>query len=893
MTWLNINANISNRDAIPANDTLTSLPKQFCWEHDSTQKFKEALRSPSTQTLIREFLNDNESIANVNISLQKVENIFIATAKRCLKIKTIKKHKRAQLSSNKKWFDKECRLKRHELRKLANQKHRDPLNVILREEYHTVLKQYKNLLNNKRNEYYNNKISELEETALDSDKKHFWNCLKSIDDSVKLKHTPLISEENWMKHFQSLHSNDPLNSDQQNLIYELRKQEDNKMQSHPLDFFITEAEIRPAVKKLKNNKSPYSDKIRNEMIKTSLNEMILVYQKLFNNILDLGSMPQMWCGGLITPIFKSGGRNDPSNYRGICVSSCLGKLFCSILNQRLLEHVNSLNILHKSQIGFLPNNRTADHVLTLRTLIDKYVNCHHEKVYACFVDFRKAFDSVWHDGLLYKLLQNNVGGNFYNLIKSLYYNSTGSIRIGNNQTRPFQYARGVRQGCILSPLLFNLYINDLPFSFDNILSDPFVLPNGTKLNSLLYADDLIILSRSKTGLQNCLNALAQYCTSWMLQINPKKTKIMVFQKRAKKYECNFYIDKEKIDTVQNYTYLGTRISSSENFTLSLDHLREKALHALFALRRHVDLSRLKPSLACKIFDTMISPILTYNSEAWGVFAKSDFKSWDTSPIEKSHLQFCKRYLQVNNKASNIACRAEMGRFPLTFDINKRILKYISYLQNKDQNSFVVQSLIMSIDLHCNGKNSFYSSVINMLNYYDIPFNFNHDTLDDTKITYPVDQMKKKYIAYWKHSLCNSQKLEFYNTIKDSYTPSPYLHLTRKNPNRKTLVKLRISNHKLLIETGRYNNVPRSDRLCTICGHNVEDETHFLFHCPRYSSLRDNFFSKIDHVISNPKQLSISTLIVQLMNSTDYYINMQLVQFISFCFEMRDKLLSNS
>ena len=167
-----------------------------------------------------------------------------------------------------------------------------------------------------------------------------------------------------MKHFQSLHSNDPLNSDQQNLINELRKQEDNKMQSRPLDFFITEAEIRTAVKKIKNNKSPYSDKIRNEM-KTSLNEMILVYQKLFNDILDLGSRPQMWCGGLITPIFKSGGRNDPSNYR---VSSCLGKFFCSILNQRLLEHVNSVNILHKSQIGFLPNNRTADHVLTLRTL---------------------------------------------------------------------------------------------------------------------------------------------------------------------------------------------------------------------------------------------------------------------------------------------------------------------------------------------------------------------------------------------------------------------------------------------------------------------------------------------------------------------------------------------
>ena len=76
----------------------------------------------------------------------------------------------------------ECRYKRHELRKLANQKHRDPLNVILREEYHAVLKQYKTLLNNKRNEYFNDKISELEDITLNSDKKHFWNCLRSMDD---------------------------------------------------------------------------------------------------------------------------------------------------------------------------------------------------------------------------------------------------------------------------------------------------------------------------------------------------------------------------------------------------------------------------------------------------------------------------------------------------------------------------------------------------------------------------------------------------------------------------------------------------------------------------------------------------------------------------------------
>ena len=126
-----------------------------------------------------------------------------------------------------------------------------------------------------------------------------------------------------------------------------------------------------------------------------------------------------WSRGLITPIYKSWGRNEPSNYRGICLQ-LFGKLFCSILNHRLLEYVTSFNILHNFQIGFLPKNRSTDHVLTLRTLVDKYVYHHDENIYASFVDFKKAFDSVWHAGLLFQLLQIKVGGCFSNL-KEHYY----------------------------------------------------------------------------------------------------------------------------------------------------------------------------------------------------------------------------------------------------------------------------------------------------------------------------------------------------------------------------------------------------------------------------------------------------------------------------------------
>ena len=168
------------------------------------------------------------------------------------------------------------------------------------------------------------------------------------------------------------------------------------------------------------------------------------------------------------------------------------------------------------------------------------------KEYACFIDFRKAFDSIWHERLFYKLLKINIGGHFYNLIKTLYCSSTCSIRFGGNKTRSLSYSRGVRQGCILSLRLFNLYINNLQYLFQNTMSDPFVPPNGTKI----YADDLIILSRSKKGLQNCLNALSSYCETWMLKIIAKKTKLMTFQKRPRKsFDTNFKIGTEAIEIV--------------------------------------------------------------------------------------------------------------------------------------------------------------------------------------------------------------------------------------------------------------------------------------------------------------------------------------------------------
>ena len=130
------------------------------------------------------------------------------------------------------------------------------------------------------------------------------------------------------------------------------------------------------------------------------------------------------------------------------------------------------------------------------------------------------------------------------------------------------------------------------------------------------------------------------------------------------------------------------------------NISRRKLHALFSLTRHTNLSKLKAALACKIFDTMISTILTYNSEIWCVYAKPDFR-------------FCERYLEVNNKASNIACRAELSRFPLNITINQKFSNTFCTHSLKMRNLSSNKLSLMSFYLHCNGKNSFHSHLMNM------------------------------------------------------------------------------------------------------------------------------------------------------------------------------------
>ena len=325
----------------------------------------------------------------------------------------------------------------------------------------------------------------------------------------------------------------------------------------------------------------------------------------------------------------------------------------------------------------------------------------------------------------------------------------------------------MRQGCILSPLLFNLFINELPLSFSQSPQcDPFTLPNGSKLNCLLYADDLVILSRSKQGLNNCLKNLETFNSKWLLEVNLKKTKVMVFQKTGRKTKnISFFINNHPLEIVQEYSYLGVKINTSGNFNLCQKTLAEKGLNALYKIYKHIDFFHLSLRAANKIFDAAIMPILTYGAEVWGIFLKLDFKKWDQTVTEKVHLRFCKIFLGLNRKASNYAVRGEMGRIPIQIMIIKQILKYYQYLNSKDDNSLVKQSLYISKEVSKTYTNSYGYLMHELVQFCSSkPFK-NSKYLTNDNIANFVSSVTNKYKTFWKKEITNSKKLDFYRNFK--------------------------------------------------------------------------------------------------------------------------------
>ena len=547
------------------------------------------------------------------------------------------------------------------------------------------------------------------------------------------------------------------------------------------------------------------------------------------------------------------------------------------------------DLVPNNQIAYKENCSTADHILCLKNIIDKYISrVSRTNLYVCFVDFRSAFDTVWRQALLYKLLKMDIGGNFLNIIENMYQNVLYRVKMNGFTSQNITSNVGVKQGCVLSPLLFNLYLSDLPRIFTDECH-PIHL-NDCKLNCLMFADDLILMSESAEGLQKCLDKLQEYCTKWCLTVNIDKTKVIIFNKGGARYSrYKFRIMNCDIEITDKYCYLGIIFSASGSFTKACDALYDKALKAFYKFKQLHPQNNVK--LAMRLFDTLVVPILTYAGTIWAplyahkISIENFFTTCNDSPIERLNVKLCKYLLGVHKKSTNNAVRGELGRYPLLINVLECSVRYYNRMLSSRNDSLVKLSCLDSDVRSC--EKSWVVAIENL------------STLFGTQAQMKT-RMLQLYQEKWEnliHSLSmdNDGKLRTYAKLKKSFKIENYvlqfpLHI------RRNFTKLRISAHSLAIETGRFNKPqkkPIEKRTCFHCKQ-VEDEFHFIFNCPLYNEERTAFATKLaSFSILTVTPTTESFILIMSALEGDAEVGLAVCDFINECLLKRTQALSEN
>lgn len=381
-------------------------------------------------------------------------------------------------------------------------------------------------------------------------------------------------------------------------------------------------------------------------------------------------IPDDWFTFTITLLHKKGYKLDPANYRVIALINHCSKLFTSMLNRTLEIWVESNKVISETQAGFQKNKSCMDNLFNLSTAIQSRLRQDKAKLYALFVDFKRAFDSINHKLLWLKLYNLGLSVKVIQILKNIYDSASFCVKSNNKLTRDFSSAEGVLQGEILSPLLFVLYITDLETIYREHSCEGININGTSDILVLLYADDLVILGNSENDLRRKLDLLHNYCQTNKLTVNTQKTKIIYCRKAGRiSSKLTFNFDHEPIEIAEKYGYLGLTVSPSGFSRQTAVNTIKKAKSALSMVSSIISASRIDSGESIfKPFDSIVAATLLYASPIWALSY--------LELIEKIQCDFIKQIFGLSRTTANALLRIEFNRTHLAYMIVKNTWKYV-------------------------------------------------------------------------------------------------------------------------------------------------------------------------------------------------------------------------
>ena len=398
--------------------------------------------------------------------------------------------------------------------------------------------------------------------------------------------------------------------------------------------------------------------------------MVKFMTVLCNQIVDTGKWPSEWSRSVFVPLPKVSGTKRCEEHRTISLISHCSKILLRILLNRMQNDAN--REINEVQMGFRKGVGTRDQIFNIRMLAEKSREF-NQPIFVAFIDYSKAFDSVSHNKLWKVMEELSIRPSIIKLIRSLYKDQEAAIKVENELSEWFKIEKGVRQGCLLSPLCFNLYTEYIMrASVDNHTSGTSI--NGRRINNLRYADDIALIAKSAEELQELLSIVNNTSKEFGLQINAKKTKVMTIGQERK--EAKIKCEGKTIEQVEHFKYLGTIITETADCS---KEIRARLGQGREAIKRLANIWKSRSvSLKNKISiaTTLVWPVVTYGCEAWTL------KQADIKRIEAFEMFCYRRILRVSwtDRRTNLSVLGEIGREKsLLRSIKSRKLKYFGHI----------------------------------------------------------------------------------------------------------------------------------------------------------------------------------------------------------------------
>ena len=585
---------------------------------------------------IPDLSNTPATTETLTASWDKISDLLLDTSRRILG---------TTARRNRDWFDEQAEDIHHllEEKRKAHQAVLNNSNALTRAKLAEIRSRVQRETRIMQNEWWTKLAGEIQGFADAGDQQQFYSSLKraygpqrdtfcpvrSADGSTLITEKPKILGR-WAEHYEELLNRS--NPTDPTLLDDLP----DLPTSWELDDVPTRQEVSQAVSSLKNSKAAGPDGIPAEILKYGGNIITDCLHNIINQIWKSGCCPQQWKDADIVNIYKKkGDRAICGNSRGISLLATAGKVLSRIMLFRILNNVAE-RVLPETQCGFRKERSTTDMVFVARQLQEKSKE-QHQELFMVFVDLAKAFDTV-NRPLLWEILRKfGCPPAFLAVLRALHDGAMGRVTSAGTKSDPFMVGTGVKQGCVIAPIIFNLFLAAvmtiakqqlvpadgvrINYRMDGSLFNLRRLQAKTKVTEeaiydLQYADDAALVGSSPEGLQRIIDAVADAYTRSGLAINTGKTEVLSMS-RPSHTPTVFHVNQQPLKNVQQFTYLGSVLTDSCDLTSEVQRRIGLASAAFGRLSHRVFLNRdLTITTKISVYKAVCLSILLYGSESW-------------------------------------------------------------------------------------------------------------------------------------------------------------------------------------------------------------------------------------------------------------------------------------